>query len=131
VRVIWRAEALDERRRIFSYLAERNPAAALRRNEALILAADGLATFPNRGRPGKAAGTRELVAVSPYLLIYEVDDAAGPVRILSVGTALETADGVKPSTGESMLTTHGNVDRHVGSRVRLPRAGAHRGSGRP
>jgi toxin ParE1/3/4 len=84
VRVIWRAEALDERRRIFSYLAERKPAAALRLNEALILAADGLATFPNRGRPGKAAGTRELVAVSPYLLIYEVDEAAGLVRILSV-----------------------------------------------
>jgi plasmid stabilization system protein ParE len=56
VRVIWRAEALDERRRIFSYLAERNPAAALRLNEALILATDGLATFPNVAALGKRQG---------------------------------------------------------------------------
>jgi hypothetical protein len=38
----------------FQLPAERNPAAALRLNQALILAADGLATFPNRGRPGTA-----------------------------------------------------------------------------
>jgi plasmid stabilization system protein ParE len=40
--------------------------------------------FPHRGRPGEAAGTRELIALSPYLLIYEFDEAAGLVRILSV-----------------------------------------------
>jgi toxin ParE1/3/4 len=84
VRVLWRAEAREDRRRIFSYLAERNPVAAARLNEALILAADSLATFPLRGRRGRAAGTRELVVVSPYLLVYEVEDAADVVRILSV-----------------------------------------------
>ena len=84
MRVVWRAAARDDRRRIFSYLAEHNPAAAARLVEALILAADGLASFPERGRPSSVPGTREIVAVYPYLLAYEVDRAAGIVRILRV-----------------------------------------------
>lgn len=84
MRVAWRAAARDDRRRIFGYLAERNPAAAARLVEALILAADGLASFPERGRPGRAPGTRELVAAHPYLLVYVVDHAAQVVRILRV-----------------------------------------------
>ncbi len=84
MRVVWRADARDDRRRIFNYLAERNPAAAARLIEALILAADSLASFPDRGRPGRAPGTRELTAVYPYLVVYAVDRAAGVVRILRV-----------------------------------------------
>ncbi len=57
-----------------AYLGELNPAAALRLEEALILAADSLATFPYRGRPGLVQGTRELAAIPPYLVIYEVHE---------------------------------------------------------
>jgi toxin ParE1/3/4 len=84
VRVEWQPEAEGELDAILVYLAERNPSAALALAEALVVAADSLSSFPNRGRPGKAIGTRELVAVPPYLLIYEVDQGAGLVRILSV-----------------------------------------------
>jgi len=84
VKVEWHPEAEDELDVILAYLAQRNPSAALALAEALVVAADSLSTFPHRGRPGKAAGTRELIAVSPYLLIYEVDEEAGLVRILSV-----------------------------------------------
>lgn len=84
MRVVWRAGARDDRRRIFAYLAERNPAAAAQLIEALILAADGLSSFPDRGRPGRAPGTRELATVHPYLLVYEVDRTADVVRILQV-----------------------------------------------
>jgi len=84
MRVVWRAAARDDRRRIFAYLAERNLAAAARLVEALILAADSLASFPERGRPGSAPGTREIIAAHPYLLAYEVDRAAGVIRILRV-----------------------------------------------
>ena len=35
-------------------------------------------------RPGRAVGTREIVAGYPYLLVYEVDRPAGVVRILRV-----------------------------------------------
>ena len=84
MRVVWSAPARDDRRRIFRYLAERNPAAAARLIEALILGADGLASFPDRGWPGRAAATREVVAAHPYLLVYEVDQVAEVVRILRV-----------------------------------------------
>ena len=46
----------------------------------MVVAADSLADFPHRGRPGRAAGTRELLAVQPFLIIYEVAEDA--VRIL-------------------------------------------------
>ena len=84
MKVVWLGTARDDRRRIFGYLAERNPAAAARLVEALILAADGLASFPWRGRRGLAPGTHELVAASPYLLVYEVDEATEVVSILRV-----------------------------------------------
>jgi toxin ParE1/3/4 len=42
-----------------------------------------LKQFPNRGRPGRKEGTRELVLISlPYLIVYEV--AGQSVRILRV-----------------------------------------------
>ena len=65
-------------------MAERNPAAAARLVEALILSADSLASFPGRGRLGQASGTREIVAAYPYLLVYRVEHDAGVVRILRV-----------------------------------------------
>ena len=44
---------------------------------------DGLAIFPRRGRVGRIAGTCELVTVSPYIIVYEIDEN-GPIIILNV-----------------------------------------------
>ena len=43
----------------------------------------GLETFPNRGRSGRIAGTRELVFASlPYIAVYRVkNDAVEILRI--------------------------------------------------
>lgn len=84
MRVAWRAAARDDQRRITAWLAERNKAAAVRVARALVAAADSLAVSPAKGRPGRAPGTRELSAVPPYVIVYEVDQAAGMVRILRV-----------------------------------------------
>ena len=84
MRVAWRAAARDDQRRIIAWLAERNEAAAVRVARALIAAADSLAVMPAKGRPGQASGTRELSVVPPYVIVYEVDQAAGVVRILRV-----------------------------------------------
>jgi len=84
VRVAWRATARDDQRRITAWLAERNKAAAVRVARALVAAADSLAVLPAKGRPGRAPSTRELSAVPPYVIVYEVDQAAGVVRILRV-----------------------------------------------
>lgn len=84
MRVEWLAAALDDREAIFRYLLERNPIAALALAEGLLTRADSLADTPDRGRPGLVPGTRELVALRPYILVYEVDHSAAIVRILRV-----------------------------------------------
>jgi plasmid stabilization system protein ParE len=47
--------------------------AARRVARELLLAGESLTVFPRRGRPGRIEGTRELVPVSPYIIVYEID----------------------------------------------------------
>jgi toxin ParE1/3/4 len=75
VPVVWRAKALDDVGRIVRFIAADNPVAAKRVGRELLLAGDSLAMFPRRGRPGRHAGTRELVVMAPYLIVYRVSDA--------------------------------------------------------
>ena len=84
MKVEWRRSALDDRDAIIEYLEPLNPHAAVNLLQALILAGDSLTLFPHRGRPGLATGTRELVAVWPYLIVYEIDDEADTVSILRI-----------------------------------------------
>lgn len=82
MKVEWSREAVADRRAITAFLEDRNPAAALRLVEALVMAADSLATFPHRGRPGRIEGARELTAVWPYVVVYEVrEDAVVILRL--------------------------------------------------
>jgi toxin ParE1/3/4 len=46
----------------------------------ILLAGESLLLFPRRGRLGMAPETRELLAVIPYVIVYEVVD--GEVFIL-------------------------------------------------
>jgi toxin ParE1/3/4 len=39
---------------------------------------------PYKGWPGRAPDTRELSAVPPYVMVYEVDDDAQVIQILRV-----------------------------------------------
>jgi plasmid stabilization system protein ParE len=42
-----------------------------------------LRAFPNRGRPGRVQGTRELVLMRPFLAVYEVhEEEVQVLRIL-------------------------------------------------
>jgi toxin ParE1/3/4 len=82
VRVVWSRAALRDVIAIREYLLPLNPAAARQTFERLTDAGDTLARFPRRGRAGRAAGTRELVVVAPYVLVYRV--VASEVRILRV-----------------------------------------------
>ena len=84
LRVEWRPSALADHAAIFEYLFERNPMAATTLAEALVVAGDSLSTLPFRGRPGLVHGTRELLIVRPYLVIYEVDPSEDRVIILRV-----------------------------------------------
>lgn len=80
--VVWTDDALADVRAIRRYIAEWNAAAAERLASALIGAGDSLSDWPRRGRPGRIPGTRELVFVWPYVIVYETEGDA--VRILRV-----------------------------------------------
>jgi len=82
--VRWLASARNDVVSITRHIATENPLAAMRMAQELLVAGDSLASFPHRGRPGLASGTRELVAVLPYLIVYRIDPPSETVRIIRV-----------------------------------------------
>ena len=91
MRVVWTATALEDVRAARDYIHERNPLAARRIAEDLLAAGDSLTDFPYRGRPGRTVGTRELVIVRPYIIVYEVGEDR--VLILRVWHGAQRRDG--------------------------------------
>jgi toxin ParE1/3/4 len=83
-RVRWTPRAADDLENIANYLFDNTPTHAERLIRSLYDAATGLRSFPNRGRPGKKPGTRELVLRSlPFILVYQVEeDVVHIARIL-------------------------------------------------
>ena len=73
--VEWTLDALADVSLIVTHIAEENPFAAKRVSREIFLAGDSLAVLPRRGRLGRIPGTRELVAVFPYIIVYEVNEA--------------------------------------------------------
>ncbi len=68
---------------IIDYIARDNPIAAERVFRAIVAAAQRLVEFPEMGRTGRLAGTRELgLPRLPYLIVYRV--AADKVTVLAV-----------------------------------------------
>ena len=62
-------------RSIHSYIAERNPEAAVRAIDRILGAVATLETFPLLGRPGRHGPTRELVIRGlPYFVVYALPD---------------------------------------------------------
>jgi len=74
------------------YIAADNPAAATRTAQRIWNAAQLLATQPGLGRPGRLAGTRELlISGLPYILPYvERDNSVVILRVLHTSMKLPT-----------------------------------------
>ncbi len=71
--VAWTEAALHDLAALRAYIARDNPATADRQVNIIVEAAFGLAQFPQSGRAGRRAGTRELiVGRTPYLVPYRV-----------------------------------------------------------
>jgi toxin ParE1/3/4 len=71
---------LDQAR---AYIAARDPQAAAAMAARIREAIDGLRPFPERGRPGRVAGTRELVIpTTPFVVAYRIGD--GQIEILAI-----------------------------------------------
>jgi len=74
VKVRWTASARLDRLDVLNHIASDNPGAAVRMDTLFAGAAETLAAFPEKGRPGKIAGTRELIPHKSYRLVYEIAD---------------------------------------------------------
>jgi toxin ParE1/3/4 len=69
----WTEEAATDLERIADYLLAHTPERAPELIRLVYEAPTTLLTFPNRGRPGKKDGTRELVLTPlPYIVVYTV-----------------------------------------------------------
>lgn len=71
MKVRWKTTALRDIERHVAYLEQFNPIAARELALSLFTAGESLSSFPSRGRRGRIPGTRELVAVYPYVIAYE------------------------------------------------------------
>lgn len=96
MKLVWSRLSMKDRDAIFTYLEELNPTAAAKMDERIAMAARRLVKFPQSGRPGRIAGTRELVVTgTPYLAAYVI--IADRVRILRVLHGAQTwPDGIDP-----------------------------------
>jgi len=71
--VRWTRPAAQDLQNIARRIRRDNPAAARRVAKTLCDGCMGLEMFPNRGRFGRIAGTRELIFVPlPYIAVYRV-----------------------------------------------------------
>ncbi|WP_145610692.1 type II toxin-antitoxin system RelE/ParE family toxin [Nitrospirillum amazonense] len=80
MRLVWTRSATINRNRIREYIAQEDLVAALALDELFSKRAVLLVKHYGVGRPGRVAGTRELVIHPNYIMIYEV--IGGTVRIL-------------------------------------------------
>ena len=80
MQLFWTPEATQDRDEIYDYIEADNPAAALALDELFSEKAGRLVDHPGLGRPGRVAGTRELVAHRNYILVYDL--AGDLVRVL-------------------------------------------------
>jgi len=66
------AAALSDLAAIRTHIGAENTAAASRVAVQLLGACDRLECLPERGRPGLVPGTREIAAVWPYVIVYQL-----------------------------------------------------------
>ena len=81
--VKWLRTAIANLEAEAEYIARDNPSAAGHIVDSIVEAVNQLTHFPAIGRPGRVAGTRELVVTgTPYIVPYRV--RAGSVEILRI-----------------------------------------------
>lgn len=95
MKVRWTARAESDLSVVFHDIAADNLGAAVRLQDRLVEAAEGLVDFPLRGRTGRLASTRELaISGTRYLAVYSLD--ADTVWILHL---LDGAQDWPPTKG--------------------------------
>lgn len=73
MKIVWSRRAIRHLAKLRDYIAEDNPDAGAHVAERILEAAQHLETFPNLGRTGRLAGTRELVVPqTAYVIPYRI-----------------------------------------------------------
>jgi toxin ParE1/3/4 len=81
--VEWRRAARADLIAIGDYIAVDNPDAAIRMLDQIEDKVGKLAEHPKRHRPGRVAGTRELVVRPNYIVVYaETETGVSVLRVL-------------------------------------------------
>ena len=78
MRLVWAPFALADRDEIFSYVEADNPKAAAEIDERIASAVRRLLRFPESGRPGRVAGTRELLLKLDFMRRIAAGERATP-----------------------------------------------------
>lgn len=95
MKLIWSAFAISDRDGIFTHIEANNPVAAIAIDERIASAARRLVDFPDSGRPGRVAGTREpVISGTPYICADVVTATA--IRILRVLHGAQQWPGMLP-----------------------------------
>jgi toxin ParE1/3/4 len=81
--IVWRRQAERDLEHLFDFVLQHDPGAAQRLCDRIERRVAQLRSHPHMGRPGRAAGTRELVITrSPYVVAYRA--AASRIDVLAV-----------------------------------------------
>lgn len=80
--VEWLPRAVEQLLSIIDYVSEDSPAAAVGPGQSIRETTTTLTTYPNRYRAGRVRGTREMVVIPNYIVVYRV--AGERVQILRV-----------------------------------------------
>ena len=73
MKIVWSRRAIRHLTALREYIAEDSPQNAAEVAARIVETVELLATHPQMGRPGRIAGTRELIVPdTPYLLPYRI-----------------------------------------------------------
>ena len=90
----WLRSASESLKRHIDFIASQNPVAARHVRRTIRDAVRRLCEFPESGRHGHIAGTRELIVVAlPYVVVYRISS-----RTVEILLVLHTAMN-RPSSG--------------------------------
>jgi addiction module RelE/StbE family toxin len=83
MRLSWTRRALRDLDSLADWIGRDNPTAARRQAELVVAAVERLTRFPESGRPGRVAGTREIVVnQTPFIVAYRLGGAG--IQLLAV-----------------------------------------------
>lgn len=77
MRIEWLPEAERNLTTELEWIAKHDPWAAIDMGDTIQAAVSRLSDYPAIARPGRVAGTRELVVIgAPYIVIYRIEASA-------------------------------------------------------